>query len=212
VKTLRSAHDASTGSWVDVERSLRSEHDASTGSWSAYARFPHDGVAFSWAEPSGYIRPAYDAVEFRWSPGGAHIAPAMPLRVSWEGSPRYVAPTFPLEVAWGEGAAALWVVLGVDMAAPIPTAELAAEADYFVPEIAGIVTDAMGHPVQRRIRVFDRDSNTFIGETLSDPVTGAYQLQVPGYGEYQRIAMAEDVSDPLLNDLIDRIKVEWPEA
>ena len=106
---------------------------------------------------------------------------------------------------------AIWI-FDATIPAPIPPITLTADVDYFVPLIAGTITDAMDNPAGRRIYVHDRATGALLGATDSDPVTGAYQFQVPGYGEYQRIVLAEDESDPLLNDLIDRVKVEWPEA
>lgn len=143
----------------------------------------------------------------------SYTPPTLPLTVSWEGTEPYTPPGFPLGVTWFEGEAIIVAVtLLADVPAPIIPPALTAEVDYFVPLIAGQITNSTGLPVERRVRIFERSSNTFEGETTSDPVTGEYSFQVSGYGEYQRIVLAEDESDPLLNDLIDRIKVEWPEA
>ena len=143
----------------------------------------------------------------------SYTPPTLPLTVSWEGTEPYTPPGLPLDVTWFEGEAVVIAgVLLTTVAAPIPPITLTADVDYFVPLIAGTITDAMDNPAGRRIYVHDRATGALLGATDSDPVTGAYQFQVPGYGEYQRIVLAEDESDPLLNDLIDRVKVEWPEA
>jgi hypothetical protein len=142
-----------------------------------------------------------------------YTPPGMPLHVSWEGTDAYTPPALPLDVTWAEQAIEFqWVALLTTVPAPVPPMTMDAGVDYFVPLIAGQITDAVGHPAGRRVRIFERSSNTFEGETTSDPITGEYSFQVSGYGEYQRIVLAEDESDPLLNDLIDRIKVEWPET
>ena len=141
----------------------------------------------------------------------SYTPPTLPLNVSWEGTEPYTPPAQPLDVSWFEGEAV--IIPGVflaTVAAPIPPITLGAEIAYFLPVIAGTITDAMGNPAGRRIHVHNRATGAFLGATDSDPVTGAYQFQVPGYGEYQRVVLAEDESDPLLNDLIHRIRVEWP--
>lgn len=142
----------------------------------------------------------------------SYSPPELPIEVSWEGADAYAAPSLPIDAEWGEAEVVfIGAAFSAQVSATVPPITAEGQIASFLPEIKGTITGDNGLPAQRRIRVFHRSSNQFIGEAESDAATGHYQIQVPGYGEYHRIALAEDESEPLLNDLIDRVKVEWPE-
>lgn len=73
-----------------------------------------------------------------------------------------------------------------------------------VGEISGTIYDPNGDPTERRIVAFPRAVPSRVFQTTSDDTTGAYSVRVPAT-ECSRVVLAEDVSDPLYNDLIDRV-------
>ena len=72
--------------------------------------------------------------------------------------------------------------------------------------IAGTIKDRSKLPAQRRVYAFRRSTGQLIGEVLSDPTTGQYQIDVPNE-EIIVVALDDDAS-PLLNDLINRVLPE----
>ena len=72
--------------------------------------------------------------------------------------------------------------------------------------ISGTIKDRTKLPAQRRVYAFRRSTGQFIGEVLSSPTTGAYQIDVPNE---EIIVVALDAADPpLQNDLINRVLPE----
>lgn len=59
-------------------------------------------------------------------------------------------------------------------------------------DISGTVLDANGLPAQRRVVALRRSSMQPIGETLSDPSTGAFSIKTYGYYEHTVMALDDD--------------------
>lgn len=72
--------------------------------------------------------------------------------------------------------------------------------------ISGTIKDRTKTPVQRKVYAFRRSTGQFIGEVLSDPTTGQYQLSVPN--EEIIVIALDDNDSPVLNDLINRVLPE----
>lgn len=72
--------------------------------------------------------------------------------------------------------------------------------------ISGVVRDHIKQPAQRKIYAFRRSTGQFLGEVLSSPTTGAYQIDVPN--EEIIVVALDDNDSPLLNDLINRVLPE----
>lgn len=73
-----------------------------------------------------------------------------------------------------------------------------------ISSVEGVVRNSAGTPSQRTVRCHDRATGALIGETLSDPTTGAYTIYCPTFDEVQRIVL-DDNTAPLYNDIIDRV-------
>jgi hypothetical protein len=71
--------------------------------------------------------------------------------------------------------------------------------------VSGIVTDAAGDPVARIVRAYSRSTGELLAETTSDAVTGFYEIALPTDDEIQRVVLDSATTDPLYNDLIDRV-------
>lgn len=69
--------------------------------------------------------------------------------------------------------------------------------------VSGVVTDNLGAPAARIVRIVRRSDGLVVGEGVSDPVTGEYSLPATE-GEVQRVVL-DSADSPLLNDLIDRV-------
>jgi len=74
-----------------------------------------------------------------------------------------------------------------------------------MPFVAGTVTDAVGNPAARTVRIFHRDSGVLLGEAVSDAVTGEFTIHTVTSDEVQRIALDDNSTVPLKNDLIARV-------
>lgn len=75
-----------------------------------------------------------------------------------------------------------------------------------VMRVSGVIRDNTDTPCSRTVRLVERAGGEVVDETVSDTVTGEYLLSTLTVGsECQRIVLAEDSSDPLYNDLIDRV-------
>ncbi|NCC40476.1 MAG: LamG domain-containing protein [Gammaproteobacteria bacterium] len=72
--------------------------------------------------------------------------------------------------------------------------------------ISGIITDQSSSPVQRTVVAVPRNYLARTFQSESDPSTGAYAIAVPAQEEYSRIVLSTS-SDPLYNDIIDRVLV-----
>ena len=74
-------------------------------------------------------------------------------------------------------------------------------------KVSGVVTDSTGAPVARTVRGYDRSTGLLIDETISDVVTGSYELtDMTTSSEVQRIVLADDEAEgTIYNDIIDRI-------
>lgn len=60
-----------------------------------------------------------------------------------------------------------------------------------VTRVRGVISENY-QPVSRVVRVYDYHSNRFIGETVSDPVTGEYEVNTSPYtGEVMRLVMQD---------------------
>ena len=70
--------------------------------------------------------------------------------------------------------------------------------------IAGVVLDANGVPVSRKIRAYLRSNGYFSGESQSDPGTGAYALKV-WFAEEYNLFLLDDALGTLENDQILRV-------
>ncbi len=77
--------------------------------------------------------------------------------------------------------------------------------------VTGVIMDASGNPCQRQVYIINRPIDgsrpDVIAYGLSDPSTGEYSLPAPVSGEVSRVVVSEDDSNPLLNDIIDRIQL-----
>ena len=75
--------------------------------------------------------------------------------------------------------------------------------------VSGVIYDRKGNPCQRTVYAMSRPSDesapVLLAHTLSDPVTGHYELGVPTDDEITRVVVSEDDDAPLLNDLVDRV-------
>ena len=75
--------------------------------------------------------------------------------------------------------------------------------------VAGTIYDEEGEPCQRAVyamtRPTDGSAPQLLGHTLSDPVTGEYELRVNVEEEVTRVVVSEADDNPLLNDLVDRV-------
>lgn len=72
--------------------------------------------------------------------------------------------------------------------------------DYIV---SGIIKDDTDTETARTVRLIDRATGRFIGETVSDSGDGSFSMKAPA-DEVQRIVLDDDAGT-LYNDLIDRV-------
>lgn len=82
---------------------------------------------------------------------------------------------------------------------PEPTQYGVAVADSGIGNISGTVRDVDNDPAERRIRVYSRSEGKLIGEVMSDPISGDYEVPLPGPDLVDVQFMALDVES--LNDL-----------
>jgi hypothetical protein len=71
--------------------------------------------------------------------------------------------------------------------------------------VSGVVTGADGDPVARIVRAYSRSTGELLAETTSDASTGYYGLAFESADEVQRVVLDNATTDPLYNDLIDRV-------
>jgi hypothetical protein len=71
--------------------------------------------------------------------------------------------------------------------------------------VSGVVTGADGDPAARVVRAYHRDNGALLTSTTSDASTGFYELQFSTGDEIQRVVLDSATTDPLYNDLIDRV-------
>jgi hypothetical protein len=69
--------------------------------------------------------------------------------------------------------------------------------------VSGAITNAVGAPAARTVRAYDRNTGTLLAETVSDALTGVYELDFLTTDEIQRVVLANETA--LYNDLIDRV-------
>jgi hypothetical protein len=69
--------------------------------------------------------------------------------------------------------------------------------------ISGTVLDQSANPARRLVRAYIRNGGRYVGETYSDPTTGAYTIVGVDNVEHNLIAFDDDGS-PTENDLILR--------
>lgn len=62
-----------------------------------------------------------------------------------------------------------------------------------MPAISDVVKDSSGALVSRLVRAYRRDTGAFVGQTLSNPVTGAYSITTADTSEH--FVMAHDTSN-----------------
>lgn len=70
--------------------------------------------------------------------------------------------------------------------------------------VSGVVMDLGNVPVQRTLRVFDRETGDLITTTWSDPITGAYSVQVP-YEVLVNVVLYDDDAGQVENDQIKSV-------
>lgn len=69
--------------------------------------------------------------------------------------------------------------------------------------ISGVITGSDGNPAARAVRLYDRSTGLFLGETTSDATTGAYEIVTAANGESQRVVLADE--GVFYNHIIDRV-------
>lgn len=72
------------------------------------------------------------------------------------------------------------------------------------PSVSGIVYDDTGTPAARTVRLIDRATGQFLGETVSDAGTGAYSIGTPSVSEAQ-VVFLDDAGGTTYNDKIIRV-------
>lgn len=71
--------------------------------------------------------------------------------------------------------------------------------------VSGVVSGPDGNPAERIVRLHDRATGAMVGQTVSNGMTGVFVIKSDWPQEHQHIALAEQDSTPLYNDLIDRV-------
>lgn len=66
-------------------------------------------------------------------------------------------------------------------------------------KITGVVRDIDNNPASREVRAYKRSTGTLMAKTMSDAITGAYELRLPDQGPYDVQFLTQD--GELLNDL-----------
>lgn len=72
------------------------------------------------------------------------------------------------------------------------------------PSVSGIVYDDTGSPAARTVRLIDRATGQFLGETVSDAGTGAYSIGTPSVSE-AHVVFLDDAGGTTYNDKIIRV-------
>lgn len=72
-----------------------------------------------------------------------------------------------------------------------------------MPLISGTVVDSNSNGIARTVRVYRRDTGALLGETISNPSTGAYSITLDHTGEVQ-VVMLDDAAGTVENDQILR--------
>lgn len=71
-------------------------------------------------------------------------------------------------------------------------------------EIGGTVTDSNGNGISRKIRAYRRDDGSFLGETISNPSSGVWSIDVAYSSGEVQVVMLDDAAGAVENDQILR--------
>ncbi len=73
----------------------------------------------------------------------------------------------------------------------------------------GIVKDTRGQPISRIVRLYDRDTGQLLAQTVSEVLTGAWQIEVETDAtEWQVVYLDDDGGTPE-GDQVMRVR-PWP--
>jgi hypothetical protein len=97
--------------------------------------------------------------------------------------------------------------IAVDYSEPVYVVEVLASAAAPLPPrlaaVSGVVYDDASAPCARVVRAYRRSDGALVDQTVSDAVTGAYELACTD-DEVDRVVLDDD-GGALHNDLIDRV-------
>lgn len=71
-----------------------------------------------------------------------------------------------------------------------------------MPAISNVVKDSSGAFASRLVRAYRRDTGAFVGQTLSDPTTGAYSITTADTSEHFVLAHDTANADPYWNNVV----------